>query len=90
MSQPKNLLLTVLPKFLVALQEQLESDFDRWGDEWRHRPTHGQEDRIFDRFFIYYDEWRNGGVPMPWLKIAGLAFIAWVRINYPTLLYSEK
>ena len=68
-----------MPEFVKALTEQLESDDQRWGDTWRRRVRMGHEDRIFSDFSNYYDQWKNGGKPIPWLKIAGLAMIAWIR-----------
>lgn len=78
------LITKALPRFMKALFEQLESDFERWGDEWKNRPREGQEKRIFERFTVYYNEWTPGpddpfSTPVPWLKIAGLALIAWWR-----------
>jgi hypothetical protein len=34
---------------------------------------------MYARFNDYYDQWKNAGTPIPWLKIVGEAFIAWVR-----------
>jgi hypothetical protein len=65
--------------FVAALQEQLESDEKRWGDTWRRRVRFGHEQRIFDDFANYWDQYKNAGKSIPWLKIAGLAFIAWIR-----------
>ena len=46
---------------------------------WAH-----QNDRIYSRIKEYYDDWETGETEtMPWLKIAGLAFIAWVRETHP-------
>jgi len=70
-------------KFAEALYKQLETDQRRWGDEWRQRPKEGQEDRIYSRLEQYWVEFSREGMPIPWLKIAGLAMIAWVRDNYP-------
>lgn len=70
-------------RFAEALFKQLESDQRRWGDEWRQRPKEGQEDRIYCRFEQYWVEYSRDQMPIPWLKIAGLAMIAWVRDNYP-------
>lgn len=75
----KNPILDHLPDFTDALEEQLEEDYKRWGDTWKSRPREGQEERIFARFDAYRDQFVHGGTPIPWLKIAGLAFIAWYR-----------
>ena len=74
-----------LPEFIEALQEQLESDDKRWGDTWQKRIRGGQENRIMANIDNYYDQWRNGGNSIPWLKIAGLALIAWIRENNPEI-----
>ncbi len=70
-------------EFAERLKAQLESDQLRWGDTWRQRPRENQEARGMARFQDYYDQWKNAGIPMPWLKIAGEALIAWVRENHP-------
>ena len=75
----RKMLWEFLPDFTKALTEQLQRDNERWGDTWRGRIRHGQENRIFARFDDYFDKWKNAGQPIPWLKIVGLAFIAWVR-----------
>lgn len=82
-------LLDFLPEFTEALTKQLKSDQERWGDTWKHRPVkaeglwEAQEERGFNRFFDYYDQWKYGSTPVPWLKVAGEALIAWVRENHP-------
>lgn len=68
-----------MPEFVEALKEQLESDQKRWGDTWKDRPEEGQEERIWEHIRTYFDQWKNAGVPIPWLKVAGLAMIAWIR-----------
>ncbi len=72
-------LLTYLPEFVEALRIQLEADDVRWGDTWEEYPIEGQEERTMARYTDYYAQFKNGGVPMPWLKVAGGAFICWVR-----------
>lgn len=67
--------------FKVAMDSQLESDFKRWGNTWQERPIEGQEFRIKERFDSYFDQFKHAGHPVPWLKIANLALIAWVREN---------
>jgi hypothetical protein len=66
-------------RFAGALIGQLQDDEERWGDTWKKRPREGQEGRIFARFEDYKDQFENGGTPVPWLKIAGLALIALYR-----------
>lgn len=69
--------------FSKALKEQLDDDFKRWGHTWLKRPKAGQEDRAYETFMRYKDEFDKNGTPIPWLKIAGEAIIAWVREKYP-------
>lgn len=78
-----------LEEFSKALKEQLESDQKRWGDTWLQRIPEGQEVRIEEHIKSYFDQWRNAGQPIPWLKIAGLSLIAWVRENH-TELWSKE
>lgn len=68
-----------MPAFVKALTEQLEADDARWGDTWRRRGRQGHEERIESDINNYFDQYRNAGTPVPWLKIAGLAMIAWIR-----------
>ena len=74
-----NDLLKALPYFATAMAGQLLEDQERWGDTYRRRDREGQERRIFDRYAAYYDQFINGGTPIPWLKIACLALIGWWR-----------
>ena len=72
-------------EFSEALKAQLEQDDKSWGDTWLQRIPEGQEGRIEEHIKMYFDQYRNASVPVPWLKIAGLALIAWVRDNHPEL-----
>ena len=72
-------------EFTKALQEQLEADKKRWGNTWLQRIPEGQESRIEEHIKSYFDQYRNAGIPVPWLKIAGLAMIGWIRENHPEL-----
>ena len=76
-------LLDFLPETVKSVEEQLEKDQERWGDTWKKRPREGQEDRIFARFRDYYDQWKNAGTPIPWVKVIGEAHIGLVRENHP-------
>jgi hypothetical protein len=78
-----------LPEFTDALTKQLEEDDKRWGDTWLQRIPEGQEVRIEEHIKSYFDQWRNAKHPIPWLKIAGLALIAWVRENHLELWNKE-
>lgn len=68
-----------LPQFFDVVKQQIERDNIRWGQTWAKRSREGQEDRMYSRFNDYYDQWKNAGTPIPWLKIVGESFIAWVR-----------
>jgi len=74
-----NKLPEYLPKFFEVVKEQIEKDQERWGQTWAKRSKEGQEERAYERFRDYYDQWKNAGTPIPWLKIVGEAFIAWTR-----------
>lgn len=74
-----------ISEFSVALVGQLQDDEKRWGDTWLERMPYGQELRIGEHILSYFDQWRNTGCPVPWLKIAGLALIGWVREQHPEL-----
>ena len=78
-----------LPEFSKELQAQLESDEKRWGNTWQHRDGGGQNERIYAEFDAYRDQNRYGGNPIPWLKVAGLALIAWIRENHPEVLIEQ-
>jgi len=75
-----------LPEYLIeffeALEEQIEKDNDRWGDTWKRRSIDGQEGRAFSRYKDYWDMFEGGGTPIPWLKVAGEAYICWLREKY--------
>ena len=72
-------------EFDEAMEEQLLSDEKRWGETWLHRTKEGQEQRIENDFNDYFDQFRFNGTPVPWLKIVGNAYIAWIRENHPEL-----
>jgi hypothetical protein len=82
-------LIDFLQEFVAALSEQLIDDDRRWGDVWLHRTREGQEARIFETFDKYYDDYQENGTPIPWLKVAGNALIAWVREQHPDLFPKE-
>ncbi len=74
-----------MEEFISALTKQLESDDKRWGNTWLQRMPEGQEVRIFEHIQSYFDQYNNVGTPVPWLKIAGLALIGWVRETHPEI-----
>lgn len=75
-----------VPEFTEALTAQLEEDEKRWGNTWQQRDIGGQDERIYAELDAYRDQKRYGGNPIPWLKVAGLALIAWIRENHPEVL----
>jgi len=75
----KEFVWSYMDEFVVELTAQLKSDQERWGDTWKKRIKGGQEERIYANIQNYFDQYFNGGYPIPWLKIAGLAMIAWIR-----------
>ena len=79
-----------IEEFTTALVGQLDSDRSRYGDTWLQRFPDGQEARIWERIQTYFDQFRNASVPIPWLKIAGLATIAWVREAHPEIWEDSK
>jgi hypothetical protein len=84
-------------EFVRELTAQLALDNQRWGDTWLKRSRKGQGDRIYDRLKQYYQDAKLGKAllvagdeeeplfvdSLPWLKIAGLALIGWIRDRYP-------
>ncbi len=72
-------------EFDKAMEEQLESDEILWGDTWLNRPKLGQEERVEKRLNDYFDQFRFAGTPVPWLKIVGNVYIAWIREQHPEL-----
>ena len=82
MAEKENTLLDFIGEFIEAFESQLESDHKRWGNTWMHRPKEGQELRIEQDFNDYFDKFKFAGTPVPWLKVIGNAYIAWVRENY--------
>ena len=84
-----NRLIELIPEFVEELEKQLIDDEKRWGETWRNRDLLNQNERIFAHLNDYYDQYRFGGKPIQWLKVAGLALIAWVRENHPEELVNE-
>lgn len=74
-----------LPEFLGELRLQLREDDKRWGSTWKNRPREGQEIRVFQAYDNYFDQYLHAHVPIPWLKVVGNAFIAWLRENHEEL-----
>ena len=76
-------LLDYLPEIFALSTEQAKSDQTRWGDTWKQRPREGQEERVMARITDYFDQYRNAGTPIPWLKVIGEAIICLVREKHP-------
>ena len=76
-------LLDYLPETIQDFKRHLAEDQARWGDTWKQRPREGQEERVMARILDYFDQYRNAGTPIPWLKIIGLAHICLVRESHP-------
>ena len=76
-------LLDFLPETINKIEEQLKKDQERWGDTWKKRPLEGQEERVFQRFRDYLDQFRNAGTPIPWEKVIGEAHVCMVRMDHP-------
>jgi hypothetical protein len=79
-----------VPEFVKALRKQLIDDDKRWGTAWLEGTLEGQEDRMFQRISEYYNEFKSSGASMPWLKVVGLALIAWIREQHPELFPTLK
>jgi hypothetical protein len=75
----------VLPEFIKALEQQLRSDDERWGDTWIKRTREGQEERTIVTFNDYFDQYLNAGKPINWLAVAGNALICWYREQHPEM-----
>ena len=71
-----------LPDFMIEVEKQLKEDENRHGDKWKELPRDGQVERIYKRFYEYQYQFASKGTPIPWLKIAGLALIGWLRDTY--------
>jgi hypothetical protein len=76
-------LIDELDNTFIELESQLINDQIRWGDTWKERGLvwNGmpQEERFFQTIQQYMDDYRENGVPVPWLRILGEAHIARVR-----------
>lgn len=91
----KKILFKSLPayfdEFVEALEDQIMEDNKRWGDTWKERGLvwNGldQEARFFDWVYEKYMVFRHRGEPFPWLKVAGEAFIGYIREKYLGVTY---
>lgn len=85
-------LVDFLPEFFKAFADQITEDQERWGNVWLERPIKSnakydsQNVRIYNRFDDYWEELEDGLTDdIPWLKVIGNAYIAWVRLQHPEL-----
>jgi hypothetical protein len=77
-------------EFAELLTHELFSANERHGDEWRYKPAKGQVKRIVDRINQYYTEYTyHIRRDFPWLSVAGLALIGWLREAHPELLETK-
>ena len=74
-----------LDEFVAALKAQLVEDEKRWGDTWLKRTRKGQTARMIPWLNDCFDRHEHGGVPVPWLRVAGGALINWIREEHPEL-----
>lgn len=74
-----------LTEFVRTFRKQLIEDDKREGDAWLGYTRAGQENAVFMKFGDYYDNFKVRGIPIPWLKVVGLAMIAWIREQHPEL-----
>ena len=84
------MLVEFIPEFIDKLREQLEADQKRWGNNWLNRPKEGQELRTKARYTDYFDQFKEAGSPMPWMKVIGGALICWIRDQHPELFLNHE
>ncbi len=76
-------LTNYLFRFAECLGNQIEENGELNSMGWREIEPDELENEIFTRLERFWVEFSRDGIPMPWLKIASLALIGWVRANYP-------
>lgn len=79
-----------LNEFTEKLATQLNSDHERYGDTWLEKTRADQERRMEIRISHYFDRFVNNKEPVPWLKIAGNAMIAWIRDEHPEFFMDDE
>ena len=76
-------LIAELQDTFQDVTKQLIEDEKRWGDTWKERGLvfngEPQEERFFSKMQVYFNDYFEKGIPMPWTKIIGEAHIALVR-----------
>lgn len=67
----------------VDVEKQLIEDGKHYGDTWKERGLiwngMNQEERFFTKIQQYFDDYKDLGVPINWVKIIGEAHICLVR-----------
>ena len=79
-------LVEYLPEFFEALKDRIVDDDARWGDTWKERGLlyngESQELRFYHWLMKQFDDYWNYEEEFPWLKVAGEAFIGYIRDKY--------
>ncbi len=70
-------------RFFEALARELDGLSEGPSDDWRSIPPDELEGALYSRLESFYVEFSRDGLPLPWLKIARIALVGWVRANYP-------
>lgn len=72
-------------KVTDVLRNQLQSDYNRWGDTWKKgRWVKGQAERTVDKFRDYKEIHDNGiNQELPWSKVMGNLVINITRLDHP-------
>ena len=81
-------LLTYFPEFVLHLAAQLEEDDKRYGCTWKLRNREHQVGRFRPWVEDCFDKLEHGTMSdaekqVEYLKLAGNAFINWIRDTYP-------
>lgn len=83
----KNELVELLPELVEILTKRLEQDYVNYGDKadsWKGNwPV---TDHILSRYQKYLTDYITAGVPIPWDKVIGNAWVAVARDVAPDLL----
>ena len=79
-------LVSYVPGFAELLKAQLASDDIYYGGTWRHSFRGGWVRQCFDYLETYRGYFFNFGEAVPWLKVAALAVIGWMRETHPETL----
>jgi hypothetical protein len=77
-------------EFVPLMLARLKGDQRRWGNTWRQKNIADAPTRIMARYRDYYDQYKNGKLGMPWLKVVGNAVCAKAREDHPEWLMEEE